>query len=105
MEFDIVKLVMEIEEQFDVVIPDREAEAICTVGELYLFLLRKIGHRFSNECPTSHAFYRLRRILIEQCGVERQRVTPTALMRDLIPAPVRGKAWPQLAKGLDLTDL
>jgi hypothetical protein len=105
MEFDIVDLVMEIEEHFAIVIPDCEAERIYTVGELYLFLLRKSRHHFPNGCPTSRAFYQLRRTLTQQHEVERQGVTPSALMRDLIPAQIRGTAWPQLAKSLNLPDL
>lgn len=38
---DIVELVMELEEEFDIQIPDTEAEKIKTVGEAIDFIERK----------------------------------------------------------------
>jgi acyl carrier protein len=40
---DIVELVMELEEEFDLAIPDEHAERILTVGDLVDYLLRQLG--------------------------------------------------------------
>jgi acyl carrier protein len=40
---DIVELVMELEEEFKITIPDAHAEQILTVGDLVDYLLRQLG--------------------------------------------------------------
>jgi acyl carrier protein len=40
---DIVELVMELEEEFKISIPDEHAERILTVGDLVDYLLRQLG--------------------------------------------------------------
>ncbi|MBV9121931.1 MAG: acyl carrier protein [Planctomycetes bacterium] len=39
---DIVKLVMEMEEEFDITIPDEEAEKIKTVGDALDYIIRQL---------------------------------------------------------------
>ncbi len=40
---DIVELIMGIEEEFDIEIPDEEAEKLTTVGEAMNYTLSKLG--------------------------------------------------------------
>ncbi len=40
---DIVELIMGIEEEFDIEIPDEDAEKLTTVGEALKYTLEKIG--------------------------------------------------------------
>ncbi len=40
---DIVELIMGIEEEFDIEIPDEEAEKLTTVGEAVDYVLKKLG--------------------------------------------------------------
>ncbi|MGF1582438.1 MAG: acyl carrier protein [Gemmataceae bacterium] len=42
---DIVELVMELEEEFDITIPDEEAEKIKTVGEAIDYIEREQGKK------------------------------------------------------------
>lgn len=42
---DIVELVMELEEEFEITIPDEEAEKIKTVGEAIDYIDREIGKK------------------------------------------------------------
>jgi acyl carrier protein len=42
---DIVELIMELEEEFDIQIPDDQAEKIKTVGEAIDYIEREIGKR------------------------------------------------------------
>jgi hypothetical protein len=106
MGLDVVELVMEIEEHFSVTIPDENAGQILCVGDLYLFLLRQTRRgRALVPCPTAHAFYRIRRELLHEVGVERHRVRPTSLLRDLIPAETRESACPRLATALGLPSI
>jgi hypothetical protein len=105
MGLDIMELVMAVEEHFGVTIPDERAEHIYTVGDLYRFLLARKGQRVPALCPTGQAFYRLRRTLTQEFGVERARVRPAARLRDLFPRETRAAAWPRLAASLGLANL
>jgi hypothetical protein len=96
---------MQIEERFGVTISDARAERIGTVGELYVFLLENARRNAPIRCPSSRAFYHIRRTLVGDLGVERARVRPAALLRDLVPAEARETAWPRLAAALDVPDL
>jgi acyl carrier protein len=40
---DTVELIMEFEKEFDITIPDEEAEKIVTVGDAIKYLKEKIG--------------------------------------------------------------
>ena len=40
---DIVELIMGIEEEFDIEIPDEDAEKLTSVGEAMIYTLNKIG--------------------------------------------------------------
>src|SRR5260221_11931140 len=85
MGLDVVEFVMEMEEHFGVVITDDQAWRMTTVGDLYAFLLAQDCRKASHQCPTSQAFYRLRRSLTGNLGIERSRVRPSAQLRDLVP--------------------
>src|SRR5262249_18846998 len=90
---------------FGVTIPDARAEHLRTFGDLYAYLLERTQWKEPTPCPTSRAFYRLRRTLTGELGVERARVRPAALLRDLFPADSRGATWPRLAAALGLPGL
>jgi hypothetical protein len=97
MGLDMVEFVMEIEEHFCVVITDDQAWRITTVGDLYAFLLAQDCRKASLPCPTSHAFYRLRRTLIGNLGIERSRVRPSTQLRDLVPGEAVAATWHRLS--------
>jgi hypothetical protein len=94
---------MEVEERFGVTLPD-EGGRLATVGDLYLYLLTRT-RRPAGPCPTSGAFYRVRRALAGEFGVDRRRVRPAIRLCDLFPAAARGATWPRLAAALGLADL
>jgi hypothetical protein len=102
---DMLESMMEIEERFGVTIPDERAEKFTTVGDLYLYLLGQTRRRARTPCPTSQAFYRLRRTLTGEFGVDRGRVRPATRLRALFPAAARSTTWPRLAAALGLPDL
>ena len=105
MYLDIVELVMDIEERFGVTISDDRAERICNVGDLYTYLLGQTRRAAPSPCPTSQAFYRLRRTFTAKLGVGRAGVRPATRLRDLIPAESRAVACPRLAAALGLPAL
>lgn len=103
--FDPVEMIMEVEQRFNVTIPDEQAERMITVGDVYLYLLRKTRRSFPTPCPTSQAFYRVRRTLTEDFGVARGQVRPATQLRKLFPAASRSLIWPRLAVALGIANL
>lgn len=61
MGLDFVELVMAIEENFGIMIPDEEAGRVETVGDLYKLVISKMQQTSDKRCLTSAAFYRIRR--------------------------------------------
>jgi hypothetical protein len=101
---DTVPVIAAVEQCFGVTLPDEQAWPT-TVGELYLNVLGRARRRARGACPTSQAFYRLRRTLTAEFAADRQRVRPATRLCDLFPAAARGAAWPRLAAALGLPDL
>jgi acyl carrier protein len=99
MGLDIVELVMEIEEAYEVQIPNREAERMRTVGDLYHCLLRQLGRQAAGPCLSGVTFYRVRRALME-LGVPRQSVTPRTELEQLLPEDSRRMVWAQFRQAL-----
>jgi hypothetical protein len=100
MGLDVVELVMEIEEAFDIVIPDRDGERIRDLGDLYQFVLKQMGRRRGGPCLSSVTFYRVRRALVEAAGVERHGIAPQSRLEDLLPIGSRRWQWGQLRESL-----
>jgi hypothetical protein len=105
MGFDIIVLIMELEKRFGIAIPDRIAERMCTVGDVYLYLLERVRRKSLIRCPTSRAFYDLRRRLTLEFGVNRALVRPGVFLRDLFPTEIRESAYSELASAFDLPKL
>lgn len=106
MSLDTVELVMEVEEEFSVSIPDEVAGGIETVGQLYDFILNCREGR-GDRCVTAMAFYRLRRGMMESLGIDRAAIRPTSELSRLIPKINRQLTWQRLeaACGLRLPAL
>jgi acyl carrier protein len=100
MGVDVVALVMEIEEKFGVVIPDRDAERITTLGDLHQYLLRQRDLGGDSVCLSSALFYRARRALCEQFGYPRRSVAPCTPLDDLVPRQGRRGHWRRLREAL-----
>lgn len=88
MGLDTVELVMQVEETFQLEIPDRDAEQLVTVGQLYEYVRRRVPR--DGACVTRHVFYRLRAAL-------RVRCRPDEILESLVPANDRPRAWTRLA--------
>jgi acyl carrier protein len=106
MGLDVIELALEIEEEFSIRIPDRDAEHIRTVGDLVDYAHERLRKRSHAVCPTSHTFFRLRRELMHHLALPRPAVRPTASMAALVPEVRRREVWRELeAAGLPLPPL
>lgn len=102
MGLDSVELVLAIEEEFGVDIPDRDAEKMYTVGAVYDWLKLRIASETPTACLTQKIFYKLRRALIESYRLERQAITPDSRLTDLLPIEIAEDGWPFLQMFIDL---
>lgn len=102
MGLDSVELVMAIEEEFGVEIPDADAGLMYTVGDVYEWLKSRIASADPIACLTQRVFYKLRRALIENYGVERRLIAPNARLSDLLPLNEVEQGWPFLQMFIDL---
>lgn len=74
MGLDIVELVMIVEEEFDIDIPDKDQEKILTVGELSDFVVGELT-RLGRPVNPDVIFETVRNIAAERAEVEPERVT------------------------------
>lgn len=101
MSLDTVDFVMDIEERFGIRIIDEEAAQMYTVAELYAFLLRQLRRRKPGTCPSASVFYRLRRALVNTCGVDRERVRLGSSVSEILGDTTPWRAWRNMRKELD----
>jgi acyl carrier protein len=98
MGMDTIELVMELEDEFELSIPDREAEKLVTVGQTYEYILRRLSERHVERCFSATAFYRLRRELMSECGIARREIRPDRRIGDLLIDPADRKKWKKIAQ-------
>ena len=96
MGLDCVEIVLEVEDEFGIKIPDDEASRIQHVGELVQSVLNKCARMPQRRCASAHSFYRLRSALMNLTGVARRDVRPASELAVLIPVETRSRAWQQL---------
>ena len=103
MGLDTVELVMEIEEVFDISIPDDSASKMLTVGDVYEFILKKTADSTlkSNTCLTAAAFYELRRHL-RSLDLSQKDIRPKTRLEHAIPLIGRRNYWQALSSPMDL---
>lgn len=84
MGLDTVELVMAVEEQFAIEIPDEVAATLETVGLLHEFVVSQLQRRSLLPIDAAAVFSKLRDVICEQTGVERGRIVPDAyFVKDL----------------------
>ena len=80
MGLDSVELIIEVEEKFQIQIPDIEAENINTVGDLHQCILTKVERNELNRCSTQKIFYQLRRELSENHDIPFEKIKPDLIV-------------------------
>ncbi len=102
MGLDSVELVMAFEEEFGLEIADEDAEKMTTVGEVFDYLRNRLTTIPPEDCLTQRVFYRLRRALIENYGLQRHMISPDTVLSQLISVKEIEEGWPYLPMFIDL---
>ena len=98
MGLDLVELQMDLEDEFEIEIPDERASTLTTIGQTIDFVVAELRKRdrTPGACATMRSFNRLRKGLVSNCGVRRSDVRLDAPIGQLVSANYR-RLWKQLA--------
>lgn len=78
MGLDAVELVMAVEEEFIIDIPDDEAERMKTVGDLYSYVHESVHLKAIRPPSDEELWQRVRKVVVAQLGVKEHQVTREA---------------------------
>lgn len=95
MGLDTVEIVMRIEEDFSIDLPDVELASVQTVGDLYELVVKKLDTKPSR--LSSKAFYHTRRTLVECLGLPRRSIRPSTRLDSLLPRSSLVERWQELS--------
>ena len=94
MGLDTVELVIRIEEAFDLVIPDEQAEKILTIGDAYRFILKRLEFPESpGPCLTPARSTVSGCAMMKLAGTPGAAVRPEARLDGVLADPDRRRAW------------
>lgn len=91
MGLDSLELVLEVEETFDIKIPDEAAEQAVTVGDLYGIVIALAKQNGSQRCVSASVF-RLIRQNVERLGMA-TRIRPSTKLCEVFPVDFRRDLW------------
>lgn len=93
MGLDGVELVMTVEDEFQIVIPDDDAEKLVTVGMLVDYVHAKCPREPFRGCRSAHTFYRVRAVLVEALDLPRREIRPATALAAIVPPHRRRAVW------------
>lgn len=102
MGLDTVELVMEMEDEFGISIPDADAEKLGTVGNIYDYLRDRLSALRGERCVTQAIFYRLRSAMVTQFGLRRRNIRPAARLDQLLHPEQWQQHWQYFCNHLGL---
>lgn len=77
MGLDTVELVMAVEEEFELEIPDAAAQMMMTVGDMHAFLVTELK-RLGREGDSAKVFEQMRAIIVRQLRIKPEKVVLSA---------------------------
>jgi len=95
MGLDSVELVMNVEERFNIALPDNQCSRVRTVADLAALVMANLPAD-NGRCQSAVTFHELRRWLMAHAGNERRRIRPDTRLADLLPDP--RAAWARLVR-------
>jgi acyl carrier protein len=81
MGLDTVELVIRVEKEFDIDIPDADAARLVTVGDMHTYVVEALRRQGRIE-STDSVYAQLRDIICDQLGVNAEDVVPSARFID-----------------------
>ena len=100
MGLESVELMMDVEDRFEIAIPDSAMEQIQTVGDLHAFLMDRIRQQNSGVCLSAALFYPVRKILVDDFSVDRAEVRPATRLESMVAKGDRQRFWSKLEEAV-----
>lgn len=94
---DAIELILAVEDEFRVRIPDSDAERLTTPGAFADYLATRLRRSASDPCPPQVGFYRPRGAIASEFGISRREIRPTTPPRNLLTGDLRS-SWQRLQK-------
>ena len=91
-----IDLIMNVEDEFQIVIPDSEVEQCVTVEKLVDVVLPKLRQSNTEPCPSQHGFYKVRNVLMECLKLKRCQIKLDTKLVDLVERSQRREIWQKL---------
>jgi len=106
MGLDFVEVVMAVEEEFGIEIPDEHVGDFHTPGHMYVYLAQRLSasRAAADVCPNQYVFHRVRRMLTGMLPIRRANVRLDTNLEALFPLADREDAWWRFAQGLPWID-
>lgn len=104
MGLDIVELFMEVEDVFDIQIPDDRYDEMRTVGGLYDFVIEAKGEAVNprSRCLSMVTFLMIRRAFVSDINATRQSIRPRTSVDETLPEYDRRARWARIQETLGL---
>ena len=103
MGLDGIELVMEVEDEFGITIPDSDMEQMRTVGDLVAICFDRIKATTTERCPSLPCFYSLRRLMREVLKDPELKIRPRDKIEDFLQVSDRRSLWRRLPELLETT--
>ena len=97
MGMDAVELLMDIEDRFEISIPDAEAQHLDTPRKLIAWVSAAVCVSQEQRCVSQRSFYRVRKLLMAATGVDRRHIGPRTALDSIVPLAARRRRWPAVA--------
>jgi hypothetical protein len=93
---------MEVEQAFDIRIPDSEAQRIDTVGDFYEVVWQHVQRGAQEKCQTQKVFYQLRKVMEASNGTS-VPIIPASSPNRCVPVEKRRECYRQLEQSMQLS--
>jgi hypothetical protein len=102
MGLDMVEFVIDVEETFQLAIPDAVAQTINTPRKLIDYIHSQLPHTDERHCLSQRAFYAVRVAICRELG-SAARVRPTSAIAEILPAENAREVWQRVGSHLNVT--
>jgi acyl carrier protein len=106
MGLDVFEMILEIEDVFNVKIPESRYQDLVTVGDMHDFIVQELAKRGQlrpvSDCASTGLFLRLRRKIVDCFSTDLRHVRPKTSTEATVPVQDRREAWKRLGDGLGL---
>jgi hypothetical protein len=104
MGLDSVELMIRLEDEFGIEIPEEAAARMYTPRDVIEYVMAHVERGPARSCASQRGFHVVRRELVRQLPVDRDRVRPKARLSELIPREVRKTVWPRIGTALGVSE-